>query len=109
MGMDINTGKLLSGVDHLKQSIHDILITFFGTRVMRRTYGSELFALIDAAGNKETIVRVYYAVAVALHLWEPRFDLERVQASDQTMTGTMNFTMEGQYLGQKIEIRNIQI
>ncbi|GDD08501.1 phage baseplate assembly protein [Escherichia coli] len=34
LGMDRNTGKPLSGVDHICQSIVDILTTPLGTRVM---------------------------------------------------------------------------
>jgi phage baseplate assembly protein W len=39
-GMNRNTGRKLSGVDHLRQSIVDILTTPIGSRVMRRDYGS---------------------------------------------------------------------
>ena len=106
-GMDVNTGEALSGIAHLRQSITDILTTYFGTRVMRRTYGSKLFDLIDAAGNKETIVKVYYAIALALYDWEPRFHLTRVIAEDQTMSGKMSFTLFGEYLGQAVEVNNI--
>lgn len=39
-GMNSETGKTISGIEHLKQSIVDILTTPVGTRVMRRDYGS---------------------------------------------------------------------
>lgn len=47
LGMDRNTGKLLSGTDHIRQSIVDILTTPLGTRVMLPEYGSKLFDLVD--------------------------------------------------------------
>ncbi len=37
-GMNANTGKELEGIEHLKQSIIDILTTPIGSRVMRRDY-----------------------------------------------------------------------
>ena len=39
-GINATTGAALSGMDHLRQSIRDILTTRVGTRVMRRAYGS---------------------------------------------------------------------
>ncbi len=51
-GTDANTGKALSGLEHLRQSVRDILTTPIGTRVMRREYGSQLYALIDAPLNR---------------------------------------------------------
>ncbi len=109
VGMDLSTGKLLSGIAHLKQSIYDILKTAIGSRVMRRDYGAKTQSLVDAVGNKVTIVGVYYAIAVALERWEPRFDLTRVHVSDQTSTGKINFILEGTYLGisERIEISRI--
>ncbi|WP_375666036.1 MULTISPECIES: GPW/gp25 family protein, partial [unclassified Bartonella] len=50
-GMDRTTGKPLTGIDHLRQSILDILSTRIGSRVMRRDYGSRVAELIDAPVN----------------------------------------------------------
>ncbi|MBD3768115.1 MAG: GPW/gp25 family protein [Gammaproteobacteria bacterium] len=47
LGINAQTGKPLSGIDHLRQSISDILTTRVGTRVMRRDYGSQLPELAD--------------------------------------------------------------
>ena len=46
-GINAHTGQALSGIDHLRQSIRDILTTRIGTRVMRRDYGSRLPTLVD--------------------------------------------------------------
>ncbi|NBO96416.1 MAG: phage baseplate protein, partial [Betaproteobacteria bacterium] len=40
LGINAQTGQPLAGIDHLRQSIRDILTTRIGTRVMRRDYGS---------------------------------------------------------------------
>lgn len=79
IGMDAEAGRQLAGMDHLRQSIRDILTTPIGSRVMRRDYGSRLPELIDAPLNRETITDIYAATAEALLAWEPRIDLEQVQ------------------------------
>ena len=47
LGINAYTGESLSGLDHLRQSIADILSTPLNTRVMRRDYGSRIPELID--------------------------------------------------------------
>lgn len=81
-GTNASTGKLLTGLDHLRQSVRDILTTPLGSRVMRRDYGSRLPYLVDAPMNGETVMELYAATAEALQNWEPRFQLTQV-----TMTG----------------------
>lgn len=77
-GMSIATGKALGGIEHLRQSVIDILSTPIGSRVMRRDYGSRLFELIDAPMNRETFMQFYSATAGALEKWEPRLAIKRV-------------------------------
>jgi phage baseplate assembly protein W len=79
-GTDSTTGKALSGVAHLRQSIRDILTTPLGSRVMRREYGSRLFDLVDNPLNDATLVEIFAATAEALIRWEPRLRVQRVQA-----------------------------
>lgn len=45
--MNRETGGAISTVEHIGQSISDILTTRLGTRVMRREYGSLLPDLVD--------------------------------------------------------------
>lgn len=78
-GLDRHTGALMTPDAHLAQSIHDILATRIGTRVMRRSYGSRLPDLIDQPINGETLIEVYQATAEALDAWEPRISLTRVE------------------------------
>ena len=80
-GLDRNSGRLMEADAHLAQSIGDILSTPIGTRVMRREYGSDLPALIDAPINGETLIDATLAVAEALDRWEPRFRLRRVETT----------------------------
>ena len=78
IGMARTTGKAISGDEHLRQSINDILTTPIGGRVMRRDYGSLVPELVDEPLNRGTILRLYAAVAQALRRWEPRLKLARV-------------------------------
>ena len=77
-GMSRNSGELLSNDNHLRQSIHDILTTPLGTRIMRRSYGSLLPFLIDAPANDATRLRLMAATATALIRWEPRIKVSKV-------------------------------
>ena len=96
-GTDANTGKALSGLEHLRQSVRDILTTPIGTRVMRREYGSQLYALLDAPLNRSTLMDLYAATADALRRWEPRLRVTKVQA-DMPEPGAVVLTITGDYL-----------
>lgn len=76
--MSRETGAVIAGLDHLRQSIADILTTRIGTRVMLRHYGSDIPDLLDRPVNASWITGFVAAVAVALGTWEPRILLRRV-------------------------------
>lgn len=82
IGTSASTGKALAGLDHLRQSISDILTTPIGSRVMRRNYGSLIPDLIDQPMGPATRLRLYAASAHALVAWEPRLDLESIALSE---------------------------
>ena len=107
-GMNRNTGQPLSGIDHLRQSIIDILTTPVGSRVMRRDYGSRLYELVDAPMNRATLVDIYAATAEALLKWEPRLALKRVRVSEITV-GKATLFLEADYLptGKTMTLENI--
>lgn len=108
--MSRDTGKTVEGIEHLKQSIIDILTTPIGSRVMRRDYGSRLFELIDAPVNRETLVDYYAAVAEALDLWEPRIQLQQVDITS-AVVGSITLSITGKYLidGQAVRLDGIVI
>lgn len=86
-GLSAATGRRLSDIDHIRQSVRDILATPVGSRVMRRDYGSLLPDLIDQPLNGATLMRAYAATVMALLprpspggiLGEPRLRVTRVQ------------------------------
>ena len=81
-GLDASTGATLAGIDHLRQSIGDILTTRIGTRVMRRDYGSDLPGLVDRPMSPGLRVEIFAATARALRRWEPRVRVERIAVAN---------------------------
>lgn len=87
VGMSATTGRRIAEIDHIRQSVRDILTTPIGSRVMRREYGSLLPELIDQPLNGATLLRAYAATVMALTprlspqgiLGEPRIEVRRVQ------------------------------
>jgi phage baseplate assembly protein W len=108
--MDSSSGKGLAGLDHLRQSVRDILTTPLGSRVMRREYGSRLFSLVDAPINQSTLVEIYAATATALRRWEPRIAVESVSAS-KAEVGKVEVTVTGTYIptGSPLVVEGIVI
>jgi phage baseplate assembly protein W len=95
--MSRTTGKYLDDLEHVKQSIIDILTTPIGSRVMRREYGSNLFYLVDRPVNREFLQQIYAAVAEALERWEPRLSLKKVTV-DEVKDGHIALSLSGVYL-----------
>ncbi|MGZ0703315.1 GPW/gp25 family protein [Pseudomonas piscis] len=98
IGMDRHTGQPLSGIEHVRQSIEDILTTPLGSRRMRPEYGSNLRRYVDLPVTGGWKSAVQAEVARALLLWEPRLKLERVQVV-AVVGGQISFQLVGQYLG----------
>ncbi|WP_144180351.1 MULTISPECIES: GPW/gp25 family protein [unclassified Pseudomonas] len=98
IGVDRRTGQPLSGLDHLKQSIEDILTTPLGSRRMRPEYGSHLRRFVDLPVNEGWKSAVQAEVARALGRWEPRVQLERVKVIS-VLDGQIGLELTGQYLG----------
>ena len=76
--MSCNTGRDLSELDHIKQSIVDILTTPIGTRLMRRDYGSILPDLMAQPMNDVLILKIYSAIYTALLKWESRITINQI-------------------------------
>lgn len=109
-GIDAASGKQIAGIDHLRQSVVDILTTPVGSRVMRREYGSQLPRLVDAPLNQSTLLDLYAATGDALARWEPRFSLSSVTAS-MPSPGVAVLTVVGVYLpeGREVTLDGIEV
>lgn len=87
-GMERSSGKAISDINHLRQSVRDILLTPQGSRIARREYGSLLSALIDRPQNPALRLQIMSAVFVALSRWEPRLTLNSITI-DSHFDGSM--------------------
>lgn len=92
--MNASTGRALGEMDHIRQSIRDILTTRIGSRVMRRDYGSLIPELIDHPANAANQLRLKAATVMAVMRWEPRVALTRVGFSFDA-AGVAVIDMEG--------------
>jgi phage baseplate assembly protein W len=110
VGTNAQTGKALSGIEHCKQSVRDILTTPKGSRVMRRAYGSDLFSLADKPMNLSTRMDLIAATADALSLWEPRIQVTKVDIAVDS-NGAVTVDVTGNYLpeGKPIKIDGITV
>jgi phage baseplate assembly protein W len=109
LGIDASTGKPLEGIEHLHQSVRDILTTPLGSRVMRRDYGSRLYQLVDEPMNRSTILEIYAATAEALARWEPRVQVETITA--EVEVGRVSLSLVASYLpeGRSVVIEGIEV
>jgi len=96
-GIDRRTGRALGGWEHVVQSLQIIFTTRFHERVMRRFFGSLVLAMLGENITEPTVIRFFYAVAVAIELWEPRFRLVRITINDASREGELSFKVEGVY------------
>ncbi|RPE72552.1 hypothetical protein EDC62_0243 [Tibeticola sediminis] len=80
IGLHRAAGRRIAGLDHIRQSILDILTTYPGERIMRPEYGCRLRDLIDRPVNAQWLADLYCEVAVAIQRWEPRVIVQRVTA-----------------------------
>jgi len=120
-GMDAVTGLPIEGLEHLKQSIHDILSTPIGSRVMRRDYGSRIMELIDRPMNAELVADLQAAVVMSITAHEPRLHLTKVvigmpdadpeMVRREMSSGRLVVNLEGYYLpeGRRVVLENIAI
>ena len=81
IGLSCDDARPIDGIDHLRQSILDILTTYPGERIMRPEYGSRLRDLIDRPVNAQWLADLYFCVAQAITRWEPRVRVLRVAAA----------------------------
>lgn len=109
-GLSATTGTLLDTAAHIRQSVTDILRTPVGSRVMRREYGSALFALVDAPMDGVTVLDIIQAVTAALTRWEPRVRVQRVQVA-AAEPGRLTLDLDMRYLanGELVRLEGIVI
>jgi phage baseplate assembly protein W len=72
VGLDAATGGILTGWEHVVQSLRDIFDTRFGSRIMREWYGSFVPNLLGRLITPEEVVPYFAAITSAIEAgWEP--------------------------------------
>lgn len=107
VGLDRSSGRWINGKEHLIQSLHDLLMTPVGSRVMRRDYGSILPFLVDQPMNTHTMMQMRAAIVHCLSKWEPRVFPISVYIKGSIYTG-IDITIEYQ-IKESREIRNVAL
>ena len=100
IGMDRHTGQPISGIEHLRQSMADILGTPLGSRRHRPEYGSKLRAYVDLPVNEGWKSSVQAEAVRALGRWEPRLKLQSVRVLS-VLGGKIDLSIAGDYLGDR--------
>ena len=95
LGMNRVTGERISDVDHISQSIGDILRTPVGSRIMRREYGSLLSQMIDQPQTPALELQIKVACYMAILKWEPRITLTTI-TTERQFDGKMIVNLTGQ-------------
>jgi len=73
----------------IKQSIHIILSTAKGERLMRPDFGCGIHSFVFQIMNMTTITLLEQSVREALERWEPRIIMENVKATYQPSPGNL--------------------
>ncbi|MEP8907762.1 GPW/gp25 family protein [Enterobacter roggenkampii] len=95
LGMNRQTGLSISEVEHIRQSVRDILVTPVGSRVMRREYGSLLSALIDQPQTPALRLQIMAACYSAIQKWEPRVTLSAITFERSDTDGGLYVDISG--------------
>lgn len=72
--------ELKSAEENIKQSVRIIIGTAKGERVMRPEFGCEVHDYVFASADPATLSMIEDSVEEALVQWEPRIDIESVDA-----------------------------
>ena len=108
IGMDRYTGKVLTGWQHVIQSMLLIFSTRYHERVLRRYVGSFVPHLLGENATDHTITHFYWAIATGIDLWEPNYRIQRVRVGnrydgsnltspEELRAGKLTTAMEGTY------------
>lgn len=97
VGIDAATGSLVTGWEHVIQSLRDIFDTGFGSRVMREWYGSFVPNLLGRLITPQEVTPFFAAITSAVEQWEPRFRVTQVQVIKVTRDGQLHVFLDGEY------------
>ena len=96
-GFDAQSGRWITGWDHVVQSLQDIFTTAFGARVMREWYGSLVPQALGRPIARGTLLPVLASITSAIEQWEPRFRVISVETGGDLRAGRVALTLLGDY------------
>lgn len=107
-GMDSTTGRAISGLDHMRQRITNIITTAIGSSTERRDYGSRLPRMVDRPVNPSFKLDTVQAIAEALAKWEFEFKFTAANlAYSEPGTVTIDLFGESMINGEKIKLEGL--
>ncbi|MGO2506331.1 MAG: GPW/gp25 family protein [Psychrobacter alimentarius] len=109
-GINRHNGQAINSLEHLKQSLHDILTTPIGSRVMRRDYGSMLPFLLDQPMNARTLMQMRASIVHCLSKWERRVTPTSILIAGSASTGidiTIEYKTKDIEAGQNIILERL--
>ena len=83
-----------SEAQKVKESIWIILRTSLGERVYRPDFGSRLSELVFEPLNSTTLIQIRLYVLEALEVWEPRIEIDRIEAEPDPVRGRVDIKIE---------------
>lgn len=96
-GIDAVTGRRLSGVAHLLQSLGKIWSTHLGSRVMRLNFGSDLRSLLAEDLTPAISLLIYNEMVLSAAQHEPEYSLSELQLVRLTESGALGLRHAGLY------------
>lgn len=97
VGLDARSGSVLTGWDHVLQSLSDIFTTGFGERIIREWYGSFAPHLLGRLITPEEVTPFFVAITSAIEQWEPRYRVSEIKVLKATREGALYFYIDGEY------------
>lgn len=97
VGLNAATGAVLTGWEHVLQSLSDIFTTGFGERIIREWYGSFVPNLLGQLITPDEITPFFVAITSAIEQWELRFRVTEIKVLKATREGALDFYLDGEY------------
>jgi len=96
-GMSEVTGQVISGPQHLAQSLGIIWHTRLDTRVMRLTFGADLRSLLSEDLTPAIAMLVYNEMVASAARWEPEYEITQLQLVTLKESGVLGIRHGGIY------------
>lgn len=96
-GIDARTGRILTGWDHVVQSLETIWTTRPDQRVMRLAFGTDLRRHLGEDITPDLALSIYDSLVSTAHAYEPEYRLTELQLVTLTRDGSLGLRHAGLY------------